>query len=126
MVQMDIRWEKNPKALIANFQSAFPGELDKVVKETSAETLKDIMQGTEVDTGQARRNWFLKKISDSVWEIYNEIPYVGYIPYKKFIGIVKRRTGRVLKMFAAIKPTIDERMQTKLKAMIDRLWSKPY
>jgi hypothetical protein len=140
MVSLDIRWEIPPEKLIEAFNTKFPGVLNQVVLEVAAKTQENIMKTTPVKTGNMRRNWLIRKISDCVYEIYNEVKYAlwieegtraheagpfigdrkdgthGWIARKRVAGIKARKI-----MHAQIKPAQDMLM-LRVKAKIQQLW----
>lgn len=143
MVKMEIKWSKNPIKLIESFEKKFPQVIDTVVRDTTAETLKNIMKDTPVKTGNLRRNWFIRKVKDSVYFIINKVKYAPHVEYgtkkhdiygnpflhwksKEFGWIKKRKVTvsgiRAVKMMRnQIEPT-KTLLMNKMKEAIRTLW----
>ena len=78
---MDIQMDTSILEQIKAFQAKFPGQIDEVVRVTSNETLNEITKETPVKTGNLRRKWLLKRVSDSVYEIYNKVKYAPHVEW---------------------------------------------
>jgi len=95
-MKLQIQLDTDLSKMINKFQAKFPSEIDSVVRETSSEALKNIMTNTPVQTGNAKRNWFLRKIKDGVWEIYNNVKYIIWLEDGTKDHVINAKTDKGL------------------------------
>jgi hypothetical protein len=147
MIALDIKFDKDLKKLVNQFQAAFPGEMDTVVKNVAADAMGKIMIDTPVKTGNLRLKWYLKKVKDSEWFIKNDVKYAAPVEYgsrphdiegNPFLYF-KNEEGKLIRKHkvhhpgkAAVKmmrnqiPYIQSQLVLKSKEMIQRLWKQAF
>ena len=80
-MKLDIKMDMSILDKIKAFESKFPGQIDEAVKATAATTMGNIMKATPVVTGNLRRKWLIKKVSNMVYEVYNKVKYAPHVEW---------------------------------------------
>lgn len=89
MISFDFDAKSFQKKLAA-YQKKTKKTVEQVIEETANTVLAEAIENTPVDTGNAKGNWRLKKLTEKLYSIYNNTAYIRVLEY----GGYKGRAGK--------------------------------
>ena len=106
--------DKALKKAVEGFSTKFPAVTDKTVHKTAVvgktkEIIKRVKETTRQRTGHLKGSWFVRKIANAIYEIYNTASsgsedaknryYANHLEYGTKAHTIKAKTLRKLKAF---------------------------